>query len=263
MKTTQIEKANLTKAEARFLVDSYYTIQDYRKTAANQIRAATPEHEQPSEVLTRFFDEYERIEHDIKKELDRWTDTTPVGLYMKSITGIGPVITAGILAHVDIERAPSVSNLWSYAGQNPEAKWPKGEKRPWNARLKVICWHAGESFVKFQNNPNDHYGKFYVERKKHEIELNESGAFAEQAAKILTSKKFGKDTEAYKAYSQGKLPDGHIHARAKRHTVKLWLSHVWQVMYEDHYNMLAPFPYVITHLGHVDIIPLSVPFKPA
>ncbi|KKL21523.1 hypothetical protein LCGC14_2444610, partial [marine sediment metagenome] len=57
----------------------------------------------------------------------------------------------------------------------PTVKWGKGKKRPWNASLKVLCWHAGESFVKCHNREHDVYGKLYVERKARELARNAEG----------------------------------------------------------------------------------------
>jgi hypothetical protein len=83
---------------------------------------------------------------------------------------------------------------------------------------------------------------------------NEAGELADQAAAVLANKKIGKETEAYKAYSVGKLPPAHIDARARRWTVKLYLAHYHAVAYFDHYRVEAPRPYVLTVLGHADEI---------
>lgn len=58
-----------------------------------------------------------------------------------SIHGIGPVISAGLLAHIDIHRAVTVGHIWRFAGLDPSVKWLKKTKRPWNAGLKVLCCH--------------------------------------------------------------------------------------------------------------------------
>lgn len=136
-------------------------------------------------------------------------------------------------------------------------------KRPWNADLKRLCWLIGESFVKVQANKHDVYGRVYVERKALEIERNEAGAFADQAAAALKAKRIGKDTDAYKACSQGKLPPAHIHARAKRYAVKLFLAHWQHVAYESHFGTPPPKPYVLEHVpGHVHFIaPPNWPLK--
>ncbi len=236
----------LTKGEARYLVDLYYTIQDYRKATNNQLRS-----DEPGELLAWFGGQHGLLERHIKTALDIYTTEHPIGAWCKSITGIGPVIAAGLLAHIDIEKAKTAGAIWRFAGLDPSSTWGKGEKRPWNARLKVLCWKIGESFVKVSNKPDDFYGKIYRDRKDQEIKANEAGAFKEQAEAILAKKKIGKDTDAYAAYSQGKLPPAHIHARAKRYAVKLFLSHLFEKWYVHHYGKPAPEPYCFAHLGHV------------
>jgi hypothetical protein len=129
-------------------------------------------------------------------------------------------------------------------------KWEKGKKRPFNARLKVLCFKIGESFVKVSGNDKDIYGKIYLQRKEIERQRNEAGQFADQAKVKLETFKIGKDTDAYKAYSSGKLPPAHIHARARRYAVKMFLSHFWEEWYMRYYGKEPPLPYPIAFLGH-------------
>jgi hypothetical protein len=140
--------------------------------------------------------------------------------------------------------------LWRFAGYDPAVKWEKKTKRPWNARLKVLGWKAGQSFVKSSGRQGSFYGPLYRERKLYEMERNERKEYADQAARALAEKNIGKDTEAYKWYSQGILPPAHIQARVERWTVKIFFSHLHAVMYEDFYKRPAPRPYAITFLGH-------------
>jgi hypothetical protein len=235
--------------EARYLVKAYYTVQENRKGAENQIRSLDAAME-PHFVLDHFLIQYQTVERSIKRILDIYTDNHPIGEWMKEIPGIGPVLAAGLLAHIDIHRAPTVGHIYSYAGLVPGQVWGKGQKRPWNAELKRICWLIGESFVKVSNREEDIYGKYYKQRKQQESALNEAGAFTEQAQAILESRNIGKDTDAYKWYSEGKLPPAHIHARAKRYAVKLFLSHLHEVWYEHTYGIKPPQPYAIAHLDH-------------
>jgi len=88
-------------------------------------------------------------------------------------------------------------------------------------------------------------------RKEQEIAKNEAGEFKQQAADKLAKYKIGKTTDAYKSYSVGKLPPAHIHARAKRYAVKIFLSHLHEVWYEIHHGKPAPVPFPIAHLNHV------------
>ena len=247
--------ATMSTAEARFVVDLYYSVQDYRIAAANQVRALTEDGE-PVAFLDWTFSTMRTVEEEAKQWLDVYSTASPAGVWSRSIVGIGPVIAAGLLAHIDITRAPTVGHIWSFAGLNPTATWGKGEKRPWNARLKVLAWKLGESFVKVSGHEQDVYGHLYAERKQYEIERNERGELAEQAAGALKAKRIGEDTGARKHYEAGRLPPAHIHARAKRWAVKLLLADWHHVAYEAHYGTLPPKPYVIEHLGHVHVRPV-------
>ena len=243
----------LSHTEARYLVDAYYQIQEYRKASANQVRALQ-EGKEPHEVIEWLFRQHETMESQIKRALDAWTDGQEVGRWAKSITGIGPVIAAGLLAHIDIEKAPTVGHIWRFAGLDPTMSWEKGKKRPWNASLKTLCWKIGESFVKVCNHEEDVYGKIYQQRKEKESVANDASVFCEQAAAKLNKFKIGKDTEAYGHYASGRLPPAHIHARAKRYAVKLFLAHYHHVSYRLRYGADPPKPYIIEHGGHAHII---------
>jgi hypothetical protein len=242
----------LNPSEVRFLVDFYYTIQNYRIRSAGQVRASVGE---PNALLKFVEGEFGLVEKRIVSALDTYTDTIPHGRWLKANYGIGPVIAAGLVSHIDIEKAPTAGHIWRFAGLDPTVSWGKGEKRPWNADLKVLCWKAGQSFVKFSGQDKCFYGKIFRARKDLEVSRNEAGSFAEQAARILTEKKIGKETEAYKAYIVGKLPPGQIQARAERYAVKMFISHLQTIWYFSHYGTMPPKPYVIEHKGHVDYLP--------
>lgn len=239
----------LSKQEARYLVDSYYQIQEYRKATSNQVRAME-ESEEPHEVTDWLLANLETLENQIKRALDAYTDGDPVGRWCKGITGIGPVIAAGLLAHIDIEKAPTAGHIWSFAGLDPRREWKKGELRPWNAKLKVLCWKIGQSFVKVSNNDKDVYGKIYKARKELEMANNEAGLYADQAKAKLEKFNIGKTTDAYKAYSIGKLPPAHIQQRAERYATKIFLSHLHEVWYKEHFKQDPPKPFALGILGH-------------
>ena len=265
----------LSHREARFLVDGYYMLQKYRLAAANQIRSLSKGGE-PVQVLVWMNQQSEILESQIKRALDRYSDEHAVGAWAKTIVGIGPVISAGLLAHIDMNPWRCVHNkekkgcspeeshgpechhqeirtagqIWRFAGLDPTVDWNKGEKRPWNAELKTLCWKIGESFVKVSNNEHSLYGRIYKERREYEDKRNAAGALADQAKRKLERFNIGKTTDAYKAYSKGILPDGHLHARAKRAAVKLFLAHWFECAYEARHGKPAPLPYVIDHMGH-------------
>lgn len=204
---------------------------------------------EPNDLVTWVLDEFEGIEDVIRRAMGTWSQLSPVGRWAESIRGIGPVISAGLLAHVDMERSPTSGHLMSFAGLNPNAKWEKKTKRPWNAKLKVLAWKAGESFVKVQRFEDDIYGKIYKARKLVEADRNERLLFKDQAELALKEKDFGKDTTAKRCYEQGKLPPARIHLRATRVARKMFLSHWWSVAFFVKFGKLGPAPYALTLCG--------------
>jgi len=240
--------------EARYFVDAYYIQQDNRQRSNNQVRALG-ENSEPNSVIVWLADQATTLENQIKRALDKYTGEHLMGSWMRGIYGIGPVLSAGLLAHIDIKRAETVGHIWSYAGLNPEGRKPaKGTTWPYNSHLKSLCWKIGQSFMKFSNVDECFYGKVYRERKAYEIARNESGGNAATAARILTEKNWTKGTDAYKAYSSGILPPAQIDARARRYAVKLFLSHLHGEWYRREFGKEPPLPYPIAHLNHVHFI---------
>lgn len=241
--------ATLSHQEARYLVDTYCQMQENRIRADGQIRAMR-ETEEPHQTLAWLSANAALLERNIKAALDVYGNAHIVGTWSKSIVGIGPVLSAGLIAHLDITKAPTVGHIWRFAGLDPTMSWDKGTKRPWNASLKTLCWKIGESFVKVSGHEDDIYGKLYLQRKAEEIARNDAGALAEQAQAKLAKFKIGNGTEARKHYEAGHLPPAHIHARAKRWAVKLFLAHWHAVAYELHFGSPPPKPYVLSQLQH-------------
>lgn len=134
-------------------------------------------------------------------------------------------------------------------------------KPPYNIELKKFMYLIGESFAKVSNKEGSLYGRLYKERKAWETKKNENGEYAEQAAMYLSKKSYDKNTEAYKAYIQGKLPDTQITRRAERFATKLFISHLFECMHLWYYGEPAPEPYPISHMGHVDYIGPEVPYE--
>lgn len=250
--------ATLSDAEVRYLVDAYYSMQENRIRADGQIRAmkagTEKEQEEPHSVLNWLSDQNSSLEGQIKRALEKYVAGHPVGQWLIGVHGIGPVISAGLLAHIDVNKSPTVGHIWRFAGLDPTTKWEKKQKRPWNARLKVLCWKAGESFVKFSGSEECFYGHVWRKQKDLYIERNEAGLYKERCEQILASKNFGKDTDAFKHYSSGKLPPAHIHAMARRYAVKLFLSHLHGEMYRRILHKEPPLPYPIAHLNHAHMI---------
>lgn len=247
----------LSKEEARYLVDLYYQMQEYRKASDNQVRQLQKEEtKEPHETLAFFANNFRTLERNIKSVLQVYAESKPIGQWMLSICGIGPVISAGLMANIDITKVQTAGQIQAFAGLDPTREWNKGEKRPYNARLKTLCWKIGQCFIKVQNNEEDVYGKIFAIRKAYEIERNEKGELADQAKAKLEKYNIGKNTDAYKWYSQGKLPPAHINQRASRYAVKIFLSHLFSVWYEMEHKEKPPKPYAIAILNHAHEIPI-------
>ena len=265
--------------EARYLVDTYYQIQKFRIASEAQIRTLEENHE-PNALLAWVHGNTTSTENGIRSALGTFAKEYRVGKWLQGICGIGPVISAGILAEFDVRNRTTAGHFWAFAGLDASKKWEKGKKRPWNARLKtLLAFKAGESFVKTQNRDEAFYGKLFADRKVREWNRNLDGLLAPEAARMLREKDFKRDTGAKKWYSgcvdpewarlayeagdgwpvalpaaaikeadtfPAMLPPAHVHARARRWTVKLFVSHIHEVMYRDYYEKDPPMPFVMT-----------------
>jgi intein/homing endonuclease len=136
--------ATMSAQEARYLVDAYYLMQEGRKRADNQVRAMVGE---PHRVLAWLAKQSDVLENQVKGALGKYADAQPVGAWMRANKGIGPVISAGLLAHIDITKAATVGDIWRFAGLDPTSIWEKNEKRPWNASLKTLCVVPGATIT--------------------------------------------------------------------------------------------------------------------
>lgn len=130
--------STLSDREARYLVDTYYIIQDDRKREFSQVRELSTNQE-PHEVILWLAKNSKRFESNIKNALFAYADSRPIGKWAMGIYGIGPVISAGLAAYIDMDATPKFSSLQRFAGLDPSCTWEKGEKRPWNAGLKTLC----------------------------------------------------------------------------------------------------------------------------
>lgn len=159
---------------------------------------------------------------------------------------------------------------WSLEYLNKNARDDKGKitldklksacaKVPYNRDLKKLCYLIGDGFVKVSNKPKSLYGRLYRERKAYELAKNERGEYAEEAAKALASKNWS-DKKTKQIYESGKLPLGHIENRARRYAVKIFIAHLFEAMYYFEYGELAPDPYPLEYMGHVDYIEPEVDF---
>ena len=240
----------LTRREARYLVNTYYLLQENRLRSNSQRKELVKRGEQVE--LVDWLATYSKNQEDhLKTMLLAYSSTHPETQWAMSIRGISGILASGLLAHIDIEKAPTVGNIWSFAGLNPEQKWDGG-LRPWNAKLKVHVWKIGQSFAMVKNHDEDIYGHVMEARKEYEQDRNEKLLYVDQAIKGL--ERVNKDTDAFIWYSMGMLPPQQLQTRAERYAVKLFLSHYHHVAYEIRYGTPPPKPYILNQDGHTHFV---------
>lgn len=158
-KVTKEEKEALINASSHkkivsYLVDQYYQSQSYRITADNQARAVLQGFDE-SDREQFIFIEKERNNAKAqealnKKYMDIVTDTIPVCRWMKSITGIGPVLSAYLYSAFDVKVGKYNTNFLSYAGLNDN-------NNPWlgTEKAKALVKEALEYRKEKYNCMND------------------------------------------------------------------------------------------------------------
>lgn len=250
--------AKLGADEIGFLVECYYELQKSRLRALGRDRALS-EQTEPSALARAYGDQFAFLESRTKALLKTWCDSNELATWAMKVVGIGPVIAAGLGAHIRPEKAATPSSVFRFAGLDPTAVWAKGEKRPWNAKLKVLVWKIGQQFMKLgERYPQSLYARVYREEKARRVDQNATGAYAPLAATTLASKKFT-DKKTRELYESGHLPDGRIELQAERKAVKLFLAHYWLKS-----RLVAGLPtvrpWVIEHGGHAHEIPPEVPY---
>lgn len=246
--TKIIKTVNLKTNEIAEMVELYYDCQNLRIAHANRERT------EPASELVEWLQFWMAAgEKVIQAKLNHWVesdDSPPEAKWAYNQVGIGPVIASGLSAHIDVTKCENISGLWKFAGQAPGFdRKTKGQKLCYNARLKTLCWKMGESFVKVSGKEDATYGKMYVDFKANEVQRNEGGLYVEAAKRELSSKTFKTDNVTKKRLMEGKLSDGHLHARAKRRVVKIFLSHFWMKAREGR-GLTITEPYAIQILKH-------------
>jgi transposase len=176
-------------------------------------------------VVMRWLDVFQTLEEQLDRDITAHVKRYPIFEEMSGIRGIGPILSAKILAMIDIERANNISALWRYAGyavyDGQRERKVKGRTLHYNIRLKSTLYVLAGSFLKC-NSP---YRQIYDSAKAHY-----------QAARPEWSKL-------------------QIHYAAIRKMMKIFLSHLW-LRWRVLENLPTTEPYVFVHLsGHSDYLP--------
>jgi hypothetical protein len=169
------------------------------------------------------------VEEGLAKSIAKEIHTHPLWKnFLKGVKGCGESIAAVIITEFDINKAPTVSNLWSFSGLAPgKDRKTKGQKCPYNQFLRAkLCGVLGSSFLKC-NSP---YRTYYDDMKLR-LESSDWG----MASKNPTDK------------SRPKA--GHQHKAATRYMVKMFLKDLY-VAWRTLEGLPVREPYQEQYLGH-------------
>lgn len=194
------------------------------------------------------------------------------------VKGVGNENIAKVVGLIDIEKAPTVSSLWKFAGfhvENGKAPRPTpGQKLPYNSKLRTMCWRLGSSLNRAGirqkcSKCKNLYGSTHEECPKcgnTESSTVATSKFSEyylqEKAKYTNRFK----SEGYTIVPADKLPkvsgkktetgdfisDGHIHNMAVRKMIKMFLSMLW-VTWREAEGLPTNEPYSVAIQGHSHI----------
>jgi len=148
--------------------------------------------------------------------------------FLSQVKGCGESTAAVIISEFDIHKAPTVSNLWSFAGLAPgKDRKIKGQKCPYNQFLRAkLCGVLGSSFLKCSSPYREHYDNL-----KHRLESSEWG----MASKNPTDPK--------------RPRAGHQHKAATRYMIKMFLRDLY-IAWRTLEGLEVRPPYQEEYLGH-------------
>ena len=167
----------------------------------------------------------EALAKDIAKAihlLPLWKD------FLFHVKGCGEGMAAVIITQFDIHKAPTVSNMWSFAGLAPgKDRRVKGQKCTYNQFLRAkLCGVLGSSFLK----QNSSYREFYDNMRNR-----------------LESEGWGMDSK--NPTDKKKPKAGHQHKAATRYMVKMFLKDLY-VAWRTLEGLPVREPYQEQYLGH-------------
>ncbi len=196
--------------------------------------------------------------------------------FFKHINGIGKVIASTLIAEIqDIGKFPTVSSLWAYFGLTAEyviAHCEHGHKIIMASDKRVSCPILKPIKQNDNNNNNNGqqkevcggkltiiervHGKSPKRKEGYHFLFNTKG---KTLAWKIAQQFIKQGDDVYKdiyykekekqARLNPELKKGHIHNRAMRRMVKVFLSHLWEAWRKVEGFDTRP-PYVIEKLGH-------------
>lgn len=168
-----------------------------------------------------------------EKQMISYGSLVPVWTWTNDIKGLkSGSLPAQLLAQIDdIGQSPTVAALWRFAGFAVFDGQAEEKNSHYNRRLKSICYNIADQFIRHQTPiyADIYYEEKEYQRRKHPqalcIDCNEP---AEQYQKKVK----GKLVDAWrcplrKKDHKVKYSDAHLHNRAWRKMIKVFLKDLW------------------------------------
>lgn len=138
-----------------------------------------------------------------------------------------------------IQAFDTVSKYWAWWGLHTvngrAAKRKRGENINWNPKMRTLAWKIGKQFVMQGERYRMYYDREKMRLSAIRLPIGVCHLYEECKAKLKKRSK-----PACK---------GHIDAMAKRKSVKIFLSHLWET-WRKMEGLPTPEPYAIAKLGH-------------
>lgn len=238
---------NIARAAAKAKAQFFYDLQRLRIATGNRVARAeahdnailTPE---DRTYFTATCAAMGALEVRALKEAERACQHVSVYPWLRGIDGIGPTMAMVIVSQFDPYRAPRPSNFWSFAGLNvlPDGTAPRPAKGlvkgdgtpglPYNAwlRSKLIGVLAGAFLRARKGEGNADYAPIYHAAKHRHATGGKCGktAIAHGVSGHHTWHPSGKVGGPPKDGDW--CTAGHIHRKATRHMIKLFLVDLWK-----------------------------------
>lgn len=184
-------------SELRKLVTYYERVQKAKVTIAASTKSFERIELDPPQELVDEVEKLRKLENKYEKKIKTHWKENPTAVYKWAIEikGVGDINIAKIASRIDLDKTPSESALWAYAGYAPDSKKKKGKKTSWNPKLKSSCYQLVDCFIK-QRTPK--YREMYDKEK---------------------------DKQMLKGITRG-----HAHNRAIRKVAKLFLRNYYKIL---------------------------------
>jgi hypothetical protein len=224
-------------------------------------------------LLVKYVRDMIMTEKSIAKELESRVKDLPIYKnYLNKITGIGPILSAGLIAHLTpIDRFATISKLWAYAGLTTEyykSECTKGHKFittspvaicPVRMKNGEVCGARIKQTEHIQGVPKREKGYvLFVNQNLRTLMYKIARSFEfQQEKKSYYRRLYVIQKERYLAKLEGtneKGERGHARNMAFRYIEKRFLANLW-IVWRTFEGLKVTEPYSIEILGHTGYEP--------